>query len=196
LNNENLSKDGHIIKFTIQNKMNPIIIILLVLAGIIGLVLLIGLFMKKEHYVKRSIVINAPREKVFDFLRLLKNQEKFNQWAKTDPGRVEEFKGTDGTVGHIYSWRGNKKAGEGQKEIKNIIEGKKIETEIRFVKPMAVTAAMIMETESLTADQTKVYFTNTGTLKYPLNVMIPVFEKNFAKALDTSLSTLKDILEK
>lgn len=175
--------------------MNIIITILLVLAGIIALVLLLGLLMKKEHYVRRSIVVNAPRKKVFDFLRMIKNQEKFNQWAKTDPGRKEEFLGTDGTVGYIYSWSGNNKAGEGQKQIKNIIEGQKIETEIRFVKPMAVTAAMIMETESLTVDQTKVYFTNTGTLKYPLNVMIPVFEKNFGKALDTSLSTLKNILE-
>jgi hypothetical protein len=87
-------------------------------------------------------------------------------------------------------------AGEGQKEIKNIIEAKKIETEIRFVKPMAVTASVIMETESLSGDQTKVYLINAGTLKYPLNIMIPLFEKNFAKDLDSSLSTLKNILEK
>jgi uncharacterized protein YndB with AHSA1/START domain len=164
-------------------------------AGIIVLLLLIGLFMRKEHHVKREIVINAPLQKVFDFLRLLKNQEKFNKWATTDPGRREEFKGTDGTVGYIYAWSGNKKAGEGQKEIKNIIEGKRIETEIRFVKPMAVTASMIMETESLSDDQTKVYLINTGTLKYPLNIMIPVFEKNFGKQMDISLSTLKNILE-
>jgi hypothetical protein len=175
--------------------MNTIFTILLVVAGIIALLLLIALFMKREHYVRREIIINAPLQKVFDFLRLLKNQEKFNKWAKTDPGRKEEFRGTDGTVGYIYAWSGNKKAGEGQKEIKNIIEGKRIETEIRFVKPMAVTASVIMETESLSDDQTKVYLTNAGTLKYPLNIMIPMFEKNFAKHIDISLSILKKILE-
>jgi hypothetical protein len=176
--------------------MNIIVAILLVVAGIIALLLFIALFMKKEHYVKREIIINAPLQKVFDFLRLLKSQEKFNKWAKIDAGRKEEFKGTDGTVGFIYSWSGNKKAGEGQKEIKSIIEGKRIETEIRFVKPMAVTASVIMETESLSNDQTKVNLINAGTLKYPLNIMIPLFEKNFAKDLDSSLSTLKNILEK
>jgi len=31
----------------------------------------------------------------------------------------------------------------------NIIEGKKIETQIRFVRPMATIANVIMETESL-----------------------------------------------
>lgn len=55
--------------------MNTIITILLVVAGIIALLLIIALFMKKEHYVKREIIIHAPWQKVFDFLKLLKNQE-------------------------------------------------------------------------------------------------------------------------
>src|SRR6187549_796505 len=124
--------------------MNTITIILIVLAGIIALLLIIALFMKKEHYVNREIVINAPRQKVFDFLKLLRNQDQFNKWATADKeNRKEEFKGTDGTVGFIYSWSGNKSAGLGEKEIMNIVEGKRIETEIRFVKPMRVTAAVI-----------------------------------------------------
>jgi len=53
-----------------------------------------------------------------------------------------------------------------------------------------------METASLSDDQTKVNLINRGTLKYPLNIMIPMAEKNFAKDLDISLSTLKNILEK
>jgi hypothetical protein len=176
--------------------MNILITILLVLAGLIALLLLIGLFMKKEHYVKREIIINAPRQKVFDYLRLLKNQEEFNKHAMVAPDRKREFKGTDGTVGYIYAWSGNKDAGEGEKEIKNIIEGKRIETEIRFVKPMRATASIIMETESVSDDQTKVYWSNTGTLKYPVNILVPMLEKNVSKDMDSSLSTLKNILEK
>ena len=113
-----------------------------------------------------------------------------------DPDRKREFKGTDGTVGYIYAWSGNKNAGEGEKEIKNIIEGKRIETEIRFVKPMKTRASIIMDTESLSDSQTKVTWSNAGTLPYPLNIMIPMFERMFAKDLDSSLSTLKNILEK
>lgn len=41
--------------------------------------------------------------------------------------------GTDGTIGFIISWNGNKNAGEGEKEIINIIDGKRIETQICFV---------------------------------------------------------------
>ncbi len=176
--------------------MNTILIILLVLAGIIGLLLIMALFMKKEHYVKREIIINAPLQKVFDYLKLLKNQDKFNKWAKADPDRKWEYKGTDGTVGFIIAWNGNKSAGEGEKEIMNIIEGKRIETQIRFVRPMATIANVIMETESLSDNQTKVYMSNAGTLKYPVNIMIPIAEKRFPKDMDVSLSTLKTILEK
>jgi hypothetical protein len=165
-------------------------------AGIIALLLLIALFMKKEHYVNREIIINAPRQKVFDYVKLLKNQDEFNKHAMAGPDRKREFRGTDGTVGYIYAWSGDKNAGVGEKEIKNIIEGKRIETEIRFVKPMRAIASIIMETESLSGNQTKVSWSNAGTLKYPINVMIPMMEKMLPKEMDTSLSTLKNILEK
>ena len=176
--------------------MNIVISILLVLASIIVLLLLIGLFMKKDHYVKREIVINAPRHKVFDYIRLLKNQDTFNKHAMVDADRIREFKGTDGTVGYTYAWKGDRGAGEGEKEIKNIVEGKKIEMEIRFVKPMRVSASIILETESLSDDQTKVSWSNAGTLKYPINIMIPVMEKSVVKGMDESLKNLKAILEK
>jgi hypothetical protein len=176
--------------------MNIIITILLVVAGIIALLLIIALFMRREHYVKREIVINAPRQKVFDYVKLLKNQDEFNKHAMAGSDRKREFKGTDGTVGYIYAWSGDKNAGAGEKEIKNIIEGERVEAEIRFVKPMRVTASIIMEMGSLPGNQTKTSWSNAGRLNYPLNIMIPMMEKHVAKDMDNSLSALKNILEK
>lgn len=177
--------------------MNILITILLAVAGILTLLLIIAAFIRKQHYVNREISINASSQKVFDFLKLLKNQDKFNKWATADKkNRKEEFKGTDGTVGFIYSWSGDKTAGQGEKEIMNIVEGKRIETEIRFVKPMKVSASTIFEIESLADNKTKVNLINTGILKYPFNIMIPIAEKNFAKDMDDSLLALKSILEK
>ena len=175
--------------------MHTLIIILLWVAGFIGLLLLIAIFIKKEHYVKREIVINAPVQKVFDFLKLLKNQDKFNKWAKEDPTRNWEYKGTDGTIGFVISWNGNRKVGEGAKEIMNIIEGKRIETQIRFIRPMTTTADVIFETESISDNKTKVSMINSGKMNYPMNIFIPLAEKNFPKDMDESLNTLKSILE-
>ena len=176
--------------------MNIIITILLVIAGIIALLLIIAVFMRKEHYVKREIIINAPRQKVFDFVKLLENQDKFNKHAMAGPDRNREYKGTDGTVGFIYAWKGNKEAGEGEKEIKNIIEGKRVEMEIRFVKPMKTSATIIMDLESLSDNQTKLTWSNAGRLQYPVNLFIPIMEKAVPKAMDESLVSLKNILEK
>jgi hypothetical protein len=176
--------------------MNILITILLVIASIIVLLLIIALLKRKDHYVKREIVIDVPRQQVYDYLKLLKNQDKFNKHAMADPNRNFEYKGTDGTVGFVIVWSGDKKAGVGEKEIINLIEGKRIETEIRFIKPMVTSARITMEIESLSANQTKVTWSNAGTLIFPINIMIPTMEKHVAKDMDSSLITLKGILEK
>jgi hypothetical protein len=176
--------------------MNIFITLLIVLAGIIALLLIVAIFMNREHYVKQEIIINAPRQKVFDYAKLLKNQDEWNKNEKGDPNKKEEFKGTDGMVGFIITWKGNKNVGEGQKEIMDIIEGKRIETEMRFVKPMTFSASLIMDIKSLSDNQSAVTLSHSGTLKYPVNIMIPIFEKMFAKQMNISLSTLKSVLEK
>lgn len=177
--------------------MNILITILLVLAGIIALLLIIALFTKKGYNVHREIIINAPVQKVFDYIKQLKNWDNFNKWAMADTGMKKEFKGTDGTVGFIYAWNGNKKAGEGEKEIKAIAEGKTFEWEIRFVRPFTAVGYTIMGTEpAVSGNQTKVTLSNASTLRYPLNIMVLLVEKMLPKDMDTSLSNLKTILEK
>ncbi len=106
--------------------MNILIAILLVFAGIITLLLFIGIIIRREHYVDREIIINAPLQKVFDYLKLLKNQDEWNKNAKGDPNKKVEFKGTDGTVGFIIAFSGNENVGVGEKEIMKIIEGNKL----------------------------------------------------------------------
>ena len=172
------------------------ITILLVIAGIISLLLLIAFFMKKGYNIQCEIIINAPLQKVFDYIKQLKNWDNFNERAVADPSKKNEFKGTDGTVGFIYAWSGNKKVGKDEKEIKSISEGKKIKTEIRFVKPFVAIGYTNMVTESVSGNQTKVIFSNASILKYPLNILLLIVEKGIAKDMDTSLSSLKNILEK
>jgi hypothetical protein len=176
--------------------MKILITILLVFLGIIALLLIIALFTRKEYNINREIIINAPQQKVFDYLKQLKNQDNFNKWVMADPSMKREFKGTDGTVGFIYGWNGNKNAGEGEQEIKAITEGKNIETEIRFVRPFAGIAYANMVIESVSDNQTKVTWSNSSEMKYPMNIMVSMIENMLAKDMDTSLTTLKNILEK
>ncbi|MEP6674066.1 MAG: SRPBCC family protein [Ferruginibacter sp.] len=176
--------------------MNILITILLVIAGIIALILVIAAFTKKKYNIQCETIINAPLQKVFDYIKQLKNWDNFNERAVADPSKKNEFKGTDGTIGFIYAWNGNRKVGEGEKEIMSIEEGKKIETEIRFVRPFTATGQTGMVTEHVSADQTKVTMSNTSKIKYPLNFLLLLVEKGIAKDMNTSLSVLKTILEK
>lgn len=176
--------------------MNILITILFIVAGIIALLLIIALFMKKRYNTHREIVIHAPRQKVFDYLKQIKNQDTFNKWIMIDPDMKREYKGTDGTVGFIYAWNGNKEAGEGEQEIKAINEGKNIEMELRFVRPFTGIAYAKMTTEYLLDSQTKVIWNTNSKMKYPLNIMLPMIVKMLEKDMGTSLTTLKNILEK
>ena len=175
--------------------MHLFLIVVSVLLGLVALVLILALLMRKDHYVQRSIVVDVPSQKAFDYLKLVKNQETFNKQAMVAPDRNKEYTGTDGTVGYVYAWRGDTKAGEGAKEIKHLIEGQRIEMEIRFTKPMKAQATVIMAFETVAPTQTKISWSNTGRLIYPVNVMIPLMEKMVAKDMDSSLLTLKSILE-
>ena len=176
--------------------MNILITILLALASFIALLLIIALFTSKGYYIQCEISINAPFQKVFDYIKHIKNWDNFNERAVADPSKKNEFKGTDGTVGFIYAWSGNKKVGEGEKEIKNIVEGKKIETEIRFVKPFTAVGQTNMSTEAVSDNQTKVTLSNASTLKYPLNFLLLFVKRGIANDMNTSLLVLKNIFEK
>jgi len=75
--------------------------ILLGILGIIVLLLVVALFVKKEYAVEREIAINKPKQEVFDYVKFLKNQDNFSVWAQTDPNMKKDFRGTDGTVGVV-----------------------------------------------------------------------------------------------
>lgn len=152
--------------------------------------------MRKDYNIHRDIIINAPQQKVYDYLKQLKNQDNFNKWVMVDPTMKRDFKGTDGTVGFIYGWNGNKKAGEGEQEIKALEEGKRIETEIRFIRPFAGVSYANTVITGISADQTKVTWSNKSVMNYPMNLLLSMIEKMLAKDMDISLLNLKKILEK
>jgi uncharacterized protein YxeA len=170
--------------------------ILFVIIGLIAVVLIAALFIKKNYNVEREITINKTKSEVFDYLKHLKNQDNYSKWVRTDPNMKRDFRGTDGTVGFVYAWDGNKQAGKGEQEIKNIVEGEKLDVEVRFEKPFKSTAYAPMVTEAISDSQTRVKWGLQGTSTYPMNFMNLFMDKILGKDIETSLTTLKGILEK
>jgi uncharacterized protein YndB with AHSA1/START domain len=177
--------------------MNTIITILLVFAAIIAVCLIIALFTRREYEVEREVIINKPIHDVFSFIRYLKNQDHFSKWVMMDPMMKKDFRGTDGSVGFVYAWDGNKKAGKGEQEIVNITDGKRVDVEVRFVKPFEGVAQTPFVTEALANDQTRLKWGMATRLKYPMNIMLLFMnmDKVLGKDIQSSLATLKAILE-
>src|SRR3954468_5884773 len=120
--------------------MHIISIIGIVIASIIILILIAAAFGKKSYSVHRNIIINRPVSEVFAYIKHLKNQDYYNKWVMMDPAMKKEFKGVDGTVGFVYAWNGNKRAGAGEQEIKSIKENERVDMEIRFIRPIAAVS--------------------------------------------------------
>jgi hypothetical protein len=166
--------------------------------GIIVLVLISAAIVKKQYSVEREVSINKPKQFVFDFVKLLKNQNQFSVWAKIDPNMKVDFRGTDGTVGFVSAWDSDvKEAGQGEQEITKIEEGVKIDYEIRFMKPRKSESNAFLSFISLNDSTTNVKWNINGTFPYPMNLMLAFMnmDKMLGKDLEGGLNNLKALLE-
>lgn len=178
--------------------MQILLNMLLGLGAFVALFLILGLLLKKDYSVIRSITINRPSQVVFEYIKSLKNQDNFSKWARMDPNMKKEFRGTDGTVGAVSAWEGNKKVGKGEQEITKITEGERVDFELRFIKPFPSRSDAFMTTEPLNAEQTNVTWGFSSRMNYPFNVLLKIMnmEKMLGNDFSTGLSNLKEIMEK
>jgi hypothetical protein len=178
--------------------MSIVIIILLAIAVLLAIVFIAAMFAPSEFSVYSVTVINKPLPAVFNYIRLLKNQERYNKWVMQDPNLTRDFTGTDGTVGCIYYWDSKMgSVGKGEQEITQINNDVRIDWAIRFKKPFENEAGAYMETTAVTPTSTNVKWVFTGKLTYMMKVMHIVLslKKMLTKDLSTSLQNLKGILE-
>jgi len=171
--------------------------ILFALLILIGLVLLIALFLPNDFAVEKAITVNKPREFVFQHVKSLKFQNEWSVWNELDPNAKHEFKGEDGTVGFIASWDGNEDMGAGEQEIIAITEGERMETELRFLRPMEIKNYCYMTTESINENETNVKWGFKGSFAYPFNVFLLFLnmEKNIGNDFEKGLQKFKTLVE-
>src|SRR5690606_5488997 len=133
-----------------------------IFCGIAFAMAVLALATPKHFDISRSIVLDRPLDEVFEDLRYLKRQNQWSPWARRDPQMEERFSGTDGQVGATNYWKGNKEVGEGEQEITKIIDGKRIESELRFLKPFKSTSTAYLLTEAIDPGSTRVRWGFSG----------------------------------
>lgn len=172
--------------------------VLIAIAVIIAIPLIIALFVKKEYAVEKSIIIEKPKSTIFEYIKYLKNQDNYSKWGSLDPNMKKSYYGTDGTKGFVAAWESDHESvGSREQEILTIIEGEKLEFELRFIKPFESTQLAYMTTESISENQAKLNWGFKGTMKYPTNFMLLFmdFETLIGEDFQTGLNNLKTILE-
>jgi hypothetical protein len=165
--------------------------------GMMAILLIVALFLPTHFSLERQALINKPVPVVFNYVRHLQNHARYTPWNALDPNRKTSYRGTDGAVGFVAAWESeNRDVGKGEQEIKNIVEGQRIDIEIRFTEPFQPTDPAYLATEAVGPNQTKVTFGYHGKMQYPTNLMTAFIKQKIGADMATSLANLKGILEK
>jgi len=180
--------------------MKMLIKIFVVIIAIVSVAAVIALFTRDKYTLVRTIVVTKPAPLVFNYIRFNRNQRSYSKWLSLDPHTAIDFKGApDGTPGAIMTFASNDhKAGTGEWEITNVDEGKRIDFELRFLKPFAFTANGEFRTESLSERETKVIWSYNSGMNWPMNFMLLFLDmdKVVGNDIQISLQNLKVQLEK
>lgn len=167
--------------------------IFIVLLTIIAIPLVVALFVPKESSSEGQIIINKPKQEVFDYIKYVKNQDNFGIWQLSDPDMKTASEGEDGFVGFKYSWD-SEKLGKGAQVITNIVDGERMESDMFFYDFDDTPSKTYFTVESQSPDQTLVKWGISWTTPYPWNLMSLFY--NMDKDFNKGLENLKEILEK
>ena len=165
------------------------------IVGLIALLLIAALIIPKDYTVSVSTTINKPKQVVFDYVKMIKNQEKYSVWVMKDPKVKIVYTGIDGTVGAKSAWVSqDENVGVGSQEIAQISTDR-IDTNLHFEKPMKDDGKAAMIIESISENQTKLTNEFYGHADYPMNLMAFVFKDFIKKDQTQNLANVKKILE-
>ena len=163
---------------------------------IVLFILIAGLFVSKTFSINKSVVINAPVEKVWSNVNSLQAMTKWSPWLDADPNVKTSFEGQDGVEGAVYKWAGNKDVGSGTQTITKVEAPKRIDSRLHFIEPFEGNA----DTYVLLSNEgsaTKASWSFETSYKYPMNVMQLFFnmEDMIGQQFDKGLSRLKKLSE-
>lgn len=110
----------------------------LTIIAIVIVVFLVVKAVQSPHYViARSVVINAPADKVFPYLNTRAIANSWNPFLKQDPAVKITLSGPGAGVGSKTAWEGNTRMGAGNAEVIESVPNDHILVKLDMQRPMA-----------------------------------------------------------
>jgi len=157
----------------------------------------LGLLAPKQFAVERSIVIEAPREVVFEHVKYWRNWSAWSPWTERDSTMSVSVEGTDGEIGSKYVWSGDPKVtGQGEMTNTGVSENQMIDFHIQFIEPWPSHSDGSIRLAG-TEQGTVVKWEFHGENPFPWNIIMLFMsmDKMVGPDYERGLSLLKAIVE-
>ncbi|GGB82534.1 SRPBCC family protein [Pseudoduganella buxea] len=170
--------------------------VLLGFVVIAAVIVALALMQPNAFEVRRSVVIDAPPEKISSYLNDFHQWSAWSPWERLDPAMRRTYSGAPRGKGAVYAWAGNDEVGEGRMEIVEDRAPGRIEIELDFIKPFASRSRTVFELEP-GPNGTTVTWTMSGPSPF-ITKLLGVFvsmDRMVGKDFDTGLRQLKAAAE-
>ncbi len=148
------------------------------------------------YEVSRSIPVEADPARVHGLVNDFREWRAWSPWEDLDPALERTYEGPEAGVGARYSWRGNRKAGEGSMELTSSTP-QRIEVALTFLRPFKASNQVTFDLVPSSGGSTDVTWTMTGEQKGLMGVLgkvIPM-DKLVGKDFEKGLARLKAAAE-
>ena len=171
-------------------------IILISLAVIVVVFVVIVALQPSEFRVARSATMSAPPAAVFAQVNDFHKWEAWNPWGKIDPAMKQSYEGAPAGNGAIYTWAGNKDAGEGRMTITESRPSDLIRVKLEFFKPFAATntAEFSFKPEGNHTVVTWAMFGENNFMAKAIHLFMNM-DKMIGGQFETGLASMKSIVE-
>ena len=168
---------------------------LVVIGSLMLLIVGVGLFLPSQFEVQRAIDIDAPPEKVYDYVVDTRQWKSWTAWNRRDPDMRIVYSGPPFGMGAKWSWE-SKTEGRGSMEFTRVEPNRRVEYRLLFPEfNMTSTGALILEP---VGKGTRITWTNVGdTGNNPLkHYLSATMDRMVGPDFEQGLANLKALAEK
>ena len=158
------------------------------------LVFILGFALPSEYRVERSIVIDAPPQKVFEHIHDLRDWRAWGVWFKRDPDMTVTYSGPEKSVGRMSKWE-SESEGSGEMKVLAITPNQNIKYSLYFPDfDMGSTGELVLEEKDGKSVVTWMSYGDVGS--NPIDHYFAVFmDSLIGPDFEAGLDNLKVLVE-